>query len=437
MPSGGQETRRSSDAALMSGVLANGDLVALALADRDRIRAANGAFSRLFGRHDRLRDVALPDLLLPQFRERVAATLQAAGSPQPPCLVTATRDEGATIDVELRFEHLHHNGESLVVIAAQDVTDRRRAEEQLNLLAYSDPLTGLANRALFTDRLRQAVLVTRRTAQASAVLLLDLDQFKPVNDTHGHEAGDYVLWRIARRMLAALRESDTIARLGGDEFAVLLPAVKRSADVIVVAELLTRLARQPILYGKSELRVSTSVGIAICPEHATTVDLLFAAADAALYVAKREGRDRWAWAKPASATDTVPMPQPWDRAHEVGVRAMDEQHAHLGALLNGLANVLRNGLEYAAIFQEIVAYTQFHFAYEERLMADCRYDGAALHQLMHRRLLEDLRSLHLEGRENAGFSASMTMRWLQDWLLRHIDGADRDLAAALHRAAEE
>jgi hemerythrin len=99
------------------------------------------------------------------------------------------------------------------------------------------------------------------------------------------------------------------------------------------------------------------------------------------------------------------------------------------SLLNELADALRNGQKHAAIFREIVRYADFHFATEERLMLTCRYDGAVAHQDMHRRLMDDVRSLRLD--EAEGVSVSLTLRYLQEWLLRHIDGADRDLAAAL------
>jgi diguanylate cyclase (GGDEF)-like protein/hemerythrin-like metal-binding protein len=431
MPSLGPETEHGNDTGLMSALVVNSDLIAVALGDHGHIRFANAAFNRLFRRHDGPTDASILDLLLPEHREGVAAVMRATTAQQPSCVGAAFRGEDGPVDVELRFQRVNHAGESLLAVAAQDITDRCRTQEQLNLLAYSDPLTSLANRAMFIDRLRQAALATRRTGHFFAVLMLDLDHFKAVNDSHGHAAGDYVLQRIALRMLACLRESDTVARLGGDEFAVLLPTLRRRSDAAVVADPLTKLAQQPIHYGKFELKVGASVGIAICPDHADTVDSLLAAADAALYAAKQQGRGCTVWATPASVADSAPEPLVWDAAHEVGVPEIDQQHAHLASLLNELANALRNGQEHAAIFREIVGYAVFHFGFEERLMQTCHYNGTAVHQGMHRRLMEDIRSLRLD--ESECPSVSLTLRYLQVWLLRHVDGADRDLAVALQK----
>jgi hemerythrin-like metal-binding protein len=124
----------------------------------------------------------------------------------------------------------------------------------------------------------------------------------------------------------------------------------------------------------------------------------------------------------------------WSVAHEVGVREIDEQHAWLVSLLNDLAAALRNGEPHDAALKEVIRYTGFHFATEERLMRGSSYHGAAAHRDMHRRLLEDLRGLRLDG---AKVSVSLIVRYLQEWLLRHVDGADRDLAAALTGADVE
>jgi hemerythrin len=132
-----------------------------------------------------------------------------------------------------------------------------------------------------------------------------------------------------------------------------------------------------------------------------------------------------------SAVDFVPVSLTWSVAHEVGVPAIDKQHAALVLLLNNLASALRNGEKHEPAFHEVVRYTEFHFSTEERLMRAARYDGATAHKDMHRRLLEDLRGLCLNG---DGMSVSLTLRYLQEWLLRHVDGADRDLAIALNAA---
>ena len=422
-----------TSAEALAALLISSNVIALALADQDRLLFVNAAFRRLFDRPGGLTDVSILDLLLPSHREQVGSALRTTNGPPPFCVAEAFRGETKTFELELRFEQVTCDGAPVLAIFAQDVSDRYRVEAQLNLLAFSDPLTGLGNRAMFADRLRHAMLIARRTAQSFAVLALDLDNFKPVNDRHGHAAGDLVLQRIAARLLACLRDTDTVVRLGGDEFAVLIPNLATRADAMTTANRLIELAKQPIGLGKLAMRVGASVGIAIYPEHASTVDHLLAAADRALYAAKRRGRGRAVWAIEAATAEIVPAPLVWNVAHEVGVPELDEQHARLVELLNKLTDALRNGEAHEAALQDVVRYTRFHFATEERLMRDQHYDGAAMHRDMHQRLLEELSGLCLDG---AGVSVSLIVRYLREWLLRHVDGADRDLAVALLTAAE-
>ena len=420
-----------SDADALAALLIESNLIALALADRDRLRFANAAFRRLFDRPGGLEDVSIIDLLLPAHRGRIGVALSAPLGPPPPCIAEAFRGEARTFEVEFRFDQVIVDDAIRLAIFAQDVTDRLRVEALLNLLALSDPLTSLGNRAMFADRLRQAALTTRRNAQSFAVLVLDLDDFKQVNDRHGHDAGDRVLQRIAARLLAFLPESDTIVRLGGDEFAVLLPNLTARADAMATADRLIELASQPIALGNFEVKVGASVGIAVYPEHSSTVDQLLTAADRALYAAKRQGRGRAVWATTATAAETIPAPLAWTTAHELGIAEIDEQHCRLMSLLNDLADALRNGEAHGAVLEEVIRYTGFHFATEEHLMRTHHYDGEVAHREMHRRLLDDLRGLRLD---ETGTNVSLIVRYLREWLLRHVDGADRDLAAALHAA---
>jgi diguanylate cyclase (GGDEF)-like protein/hemerythrin-like metal-binding protein len=258
--------------------------------------------------------------------------------------------------------------------------------------------------------------------------MLDLDGLMAVNDLHGHEAGDHLLRQIAHSFAACLRETDSVARLGGDEFVVLLSRLNLRADAVAVANRLIRAAAQPVSLGMHEVQMGTSVGIALFPEHAGTVDLLLAAADTALYSAKREGRGRYAWASAATSAGSGPPALLWNATHEVGIHEIDEQHARLAGLLNDLVGALRNGEDHTTIFREIIRYTEFHFASEERLMAQYNYADSEAHRDLHRRLLDDIRNL---GLEHEGFSVSLILRYLQEWLLRHVDGADRELARAL------
>ena len=162
---------------------------------------------------------------------------------------------------------------------------RQRAEEQEHL-ALHDILTGLANRALFRDRVKQALRVAEREQQTVAVLLMDLDRFKEINDTLGHHHGDIVLQETARRLQATLRETDTIARLGGDEFAMVLPHVPDPAAVVLVADKIRAALRVPFIVQGLTLDVRASIGVAFFPGHGKDVDTLIQRADVAMYLAK-------------------------------------------------------------------------------------------------------------------------------------------------------
>ena len=419
---------RRTDLRELADLLVESDLIAVALSGGGKILFANNAFCTLFGHPEGLTDVPLTDLVIPEHRDRLAAAPQSIAAVTLDCIASGLHGDGTIFDVELRFGLIAHDGEAITAIFAQDVTERRRTETQLGLLAWSDPLTGLANRAMFADRLRQVALSARRAEQKFALLMLDLDGFKAVNDQYGHDAGDRLLRQIAQRFTACLRDSDMIARLGGDEFVVLLPGLRRPDDATRVTDRLIEAARQPVRLGEHEVRSSTSIGIAIFPDHARSVDHLIAAADIALYAAKRQGRGCHAWASPATAVDASPSPLLWNAAHEIGIHEIDEQHAELASLLNDLVDVLRNGEDHTAILHRIIRYAEFHFATEERLMAANDYAGSAQHRDAHRRLLDDIRNL---GLERDGVSVSLILRYLQEWLLRHVDGADRELAKTL------
>lgn len=172
---------------------------------------------------------------------------------------------------------------------AQDITDRKQHEETIRHLAYYDALTGLPNRTLLHDRLQQAILLGRRTAKPVALLLMDLNRFKEVNDTLGHHKGDLLLQQVGARLRDVVRESDTVGRLGGDEFAVLLLGAGDVDHAKRVADKLLKALETSFVIDGLTLEVGASIGIALCPQHAGDVNLLMQRADVAMYAAKQAG----------------------------------------------------------------------------------------------------------------------------------------------------
>lgn len=185
----------------------------------------------------------------------------------------------------------------------KDITDRKNAEEQIRQLALHDPLTGLPNRALLIDRLEQAIIHADREQTSFRVLFIDLDGFKPINDRHGHSAGDQLLVTIADSLRSTLRKQDTVARLGGDEFVLVLP---ESADGGMTHEVLQRLlvaVARPCLFAGQELSVCCSIGVATYPHDGDSLERLLDRADSAMYSAKQAGRNTFAFYSPTVAVD--------------------------------------------------------------------------------------------------------------------------------------
>ena len=223
-------------------------------------------------------------------------------------------------DPEARITHY--------AVAFSDITAIRRAETQLNHLAHHDPLTGLPNRLLFNDRLDQALERARRDQQRCALLFLDLDGFKIINDTLGHRSGDLLLQTIAARLQGALRRSDTAARLGGDEFVVIMADIAHAEDGARLARKLLEALSIPIELAGERIAVSASVGLSVYPEDGADRHVLFKAADTAMYSAKAQGRNRYCFYTQELATraaERLNIEQGLKRALETGAFVLHYQ----------------------------------------------------------------------------------------------------------------
>jgi diguanylate cyclase (GGDEF)-like protein/PAS domain S-box-containing protein len=179
----------------------------------------------------------------------------------------------------------------------RDISERKALEEQLRQLAFHDPLTLLANRNLFRDRVQHALTLAQRGQNGVAVMFLDLDNFKNINDSLGHDAGDRLLQAVAQRIVKTTRSSDTVARLGGDEFAVLLEGVASSAEVERMADALIRVLARPFALDGREVRISASIGVA-CSAAESGAEALLSKADIAMYHAKAAGKSRYVTFQP-------------------------------------------------------------------------------------------------------------------------------------------
>ena len=176
-----------------------------------------------------------------------------------------------------------------------DMTEAKEREDYITHIAMHDALTGLANRKCVMDRLAKAITLPQNPEFSVALLFIDLDFFKKINDTIGHEAGDVVLKETAKRFQTCVGKEDTVGRFGGDEFVIILEGVRSRDDVETVIKRIFAIVGQPILYQEHTCVVGASIGISICPEHATDIDSLIMCADDAMYVVKKKGKNSYAY----------------------------------------------------------------------------------------------------------------------------------------------
>lgn len=275
-------TRRLADAAF-EGILVH---------SQGRILEVNRALAALLGRRRRellgqdFAEMANPP---PEHRASLAAELQNPSLQAQEISVTSL--DGTIHVVELLSRPLDHNGANATVTAIRDITARKADELRIAYLAYHDQLTGLANRTLFATRLAQAITLADRMDGAMALLTLDLDRFKAVNDTMGHAAGDQIIAQAAMRLRETVRDVDTAARLGGDEFAIIQANISVPDGPLILADRLLASFRQPFQINGEAVSIGISIGIALYPAHAQNSDELLKASDIALYMAKHAGRD--------------------------------------------------------------------------------------------------------------------------------------------------
>jgi diguanylate cyclase (GGDEF)-like protein/PAS domain S-box-containing protein len=230
----------------------------------------------------------LPSRFVEVHREQFRALAPVSKPTHLRFEIFGRRKDGSEFPAEVSLSKLSLNDQIFFIAILRDITEHRHAEEMLQLMAHCDSLTGLPNRTRFRDLLRQAVLAGEYENKPVALLLMDLDRFKEVNDTLGHDRGDLLIQHVGRRLKEVLRPTDTVARLGGDEFALILPLAAAGHATLVASKVLKAL-EEPFEIEGLPIAVELSLGIALYPEHGSNADSLIQRADVAMYAAKRNG----------------------------------------------------------------------------------------------------------------------------------------------------
>jgi diguanylate cyclase (GGDEF)-like protein/PAS domain S-box-containing protein len=259
----------------------------------------NDAFARMFGyetREEMLAQTAQSLYFEPADRDRLVEMIEEQKTLSNQEL-RMRRNDGAPIWV---IENVTLMEDGVLEGTIIDITDRKTAQQQVEYQAYHDSLTGLPNRLLFRDRITMALAHAKRTKRGAAVVFLDIDQFKLVNDTLGHTIGDRLLQVIAARLVSCVRGEDTVARMGGDEFTILVAEVGDRRASSVVAQKVLESIRRPIVVDDHELFVTASVGVAVYPEDGDDAETLLKNADRAMYRAKDSGRNNYQYATPSA-----------------------------------------------------------------------------------------------------------------------------------------
>ncbi|MBL0168260.1 MAG: bacteriohemerythrin [Propionivibrio sp.] len=331
---------------------------------------------------------------------------------------------------------------------ATDITERTRALARIKRMAHYDHLTRLPNRRLFHDRIQVAINQARREKTRLALMIIDLDNFKPINDTFGHAVGDLLLKAVANSMLGCLRESDTLARQGGDEFVVLLPGIGTAQDALGVAEKIRLALNEPFqLAGGYKVSIACSIGVTIFPDHGNNFKRLSQNADAAMYAAKELGRNSvqlfsgvlaGATMDTAEANDLSIVRLVWREAYMCGEASIDQDHQALFDHANKLIHAAMSGAQesgqLSAALDDLINNVKQHFAREEAVLARYHYAGLEEHVLQHQKLVG--RALELRRMADAG---EMTLGDLvtflaQDVVVKHLLKEDARFFPLLRRS---
>lgn len=334
---------------------------------------------------------------------------------------------GVTMDV-LYNASLYFNEAGEVVgifAAARDITERKRAEDAIRAMAFFDKLTGLPNRRMLEDRLQQLIARAERDKSKLSVLFIDLDKFKQVNDTHGHEAGDWLLQEVARRLTSCLRTSDTAARIGGDEFVVVLPDAVRVEEAVLVAEKIRCEMAKPFAMSETQiLDISSSIGVVMFPDQADNPRDLLRFGDEAMYKAKKRGRN----AVEVFSTEQQMLRLMWKPIYECGNETITQEHKKLFELANTLIDLSSQkdlppqGVEHA--LENFLSHIRKHFEHEEAILREHNYPDQKHHADEHQSILDKAEALRHQRKDGVIPLGQLLDFLVFDVVGKHMEGDD-------------
>ncbi|MBF0094496.1 MAG: EAL domain-containing protein [Alphaproteobacteria bacterium] len=334
-------------------ILSVADMAVLATNAEGIIIESNHSANLLFGYgEDELAGMSVHLLLPPHFRQQHVAHLRGfVEGEETERRMSARRElmgyrkDGSFFPLEASIAKFRKDDDLLLVVTVRDITERKQAEEKLTWQATHDPLTRLPNRVLIRERLDNALQRSRRGGLSVALLFVDLDGFKLINDTYGHEAGDALLQTVAARLIGQVRPGDTVARLSGDEFVILCEQVEQPTTISILAERINDVLRQPVSFHEWSLFVTASIGIAIGSDSTHSAEDLLRHADTAMYSVKEKGRDGW----------------------QFFTESLQEQARQRLIITNGLRTAIERD-ELSVRFQPIVAAENGHIVGAELLL---------------------------------------------------------------------
>ncbi|MBU4514714.1 MAG: diguanylate cyclase [Proteobacteria bacterium] len=324
----------------------------------------------------------------------------------------------------------------------QDITRRKQAEQELLLVSQQDPLTKVANRRFFMEHATRELTRGKRFHEPQAILIIDIDHFKTINDKHGHDVGDEVLKAMATACSKALREVDVFGRIGGEEFAAMLLNTNDSVARIVAERVRESVERLSVNVGGKEIPFTISIGLVSFLGGSNTLDDRMKMADKALYRAKESGRNRVeVLVDVVEPSGVVPerlrstfVRFEWEGAYESGNQLIDSQHMHLFALANDLLSALITGLPDSQVEAAAVAlinHTEQHFRDEEKIFCAAGYPKAQEHTAIHKQLIREMHSIlksFTKGQETVGGFFTFLAH---DVVLNHLLTEDRKFFSLL------